>query len=69
MTGLDPGILWPRVPVQAVKGETPMQKIRPWLWFDHEAEEAANFYVSIFRTRLTEPPTATATKGPARRGR
>ena len=24
------------------------QKIAPCLWFDHEAEEAANFYVSIF---------------------
>jgi predicted 3-demethylubiquinone-9 3-methyltransferase (glyoxalase superfamily) len=26
-----------------------MQKIRPFLWFDHEAEEAANYYVSIFK--------------------
>ncbi len=25
------------------------QKIRPCLWFDTEAEEAANFYVSIFK--------------------
>lgn len=25
-----------------------MQKITPFLWYDHEAEEAANFYVSIF---------------------
>ena len=25
-----------------------MQKITPCLWFDSEAEEAANFYVSIF---------------------
>lgn len=25
-----------------------MQKITPFLWFDHNAEEAANFYVSIF---------------------
>ncbi|WP_036263793.1 VOC family protein [Methylocapsa aurea] len=24
------------------------QKIRPCLWFDHEAEEAANFYISLF---------------------
>jgi predicted 3-demethylubiquinone-9 3-methyltransferase (glyoxalase superfamily) len=24
------------------------QKITPFLWFDHQAEEAANFYVSIF---------------------
>ena len=25
-----------------------MQKITPFLWFDKEAEEAANFYISIF---------------------
>src|SRR5262249_6221141 len=25
-----------------------MQKITPFLWFDKEAEEAANFYVSVF---------------------
>ena len=25
-----------------------IQKITPWLWFDHEAEEAASFYVSVF---------------------
>lgn len=25
-----------------------MQKITPFLWFDTEAEEAANFYVSVF---------------------
>lgn len=25
-----------------------MPKITPFLWFDHQAEEAANFYVSIF---------------------
>ena len=26
-----------------------MQRITPFLWFDHNAEEAVNFYVSIFR--------------------
>ena len=26
-----------------------MQKITPFLWFDHNAEEAAKFYVSIFK--------------------
>jgi predicted 3-demethylubiquinone-9 3-methyltransferase (glyoxalase superfamily) len=25
-----------------------MQKISPFLWFDNQAEEAANFYVSVF---------------------
>jgi predicted 3-demethylubiquinone-9 3-methyltransferase (glyoxalase superfamily) len=26
-----------------------MQKINPCLWFDHQAEEAANFYTSLFK--------------------
>ena len=26
----------------------PNQKITPFFWFDHQAEEAANFYASIF---------------------
>jgi predicted 3-demethylubiquinone-9 3-methyltransferase (glyoxalase superfamily) len=25
-----------------------MEKITPFLWFDHQAEEAANFYTGIF---------------------
>ena len=37
-----------------------MQKITPFLWFDKEAEEAANFYVSIFNnskiTHVTPGP-------------
>ena len=28
-----------------------MQKITPFLWFDNQAEDAANFYVAIFSTR------------------
>jgi predicted 3-demethylubiquinone-9 3-methyltransferase (glyoxalase superfamily) len=32
-----------------------MPKITPWLWFDTEAEEAANFYTSIFpNSRIVE---------------
>ena len=27
-----------------------MQKITPFLWSDHQAEEAANYYVSVFRS-------------------
>ena len=26
-----------------------MQKINPFLWFDNQAEEAANFYLSVFK--------------------
>jgi len=32
-----------------------MQKITPWLWFDTEGEEAAEFYASIFpNSKITE---------------
>ena len=32
----------------------PMQRITPFLWFDHQAEEAATFYASIFKnSRIT----------------
>ncbi len=31
-----------------------MQKIIPFLWFDHQAEEAANYYVSIFKNAKIE---------------
>jgi predicted 3-demethylubiquinone-9 3-methyltransferase (glyoxalase superfamily) len=31
-----------------------MPKITPWLWFDTEAEDAANFYTSVFKnSRVT----------------
>ena len=30
-------------------GENKMQKITPYLWFDNQAEEAANFYTSLFK--------------------
>ena len=30
-----------------------LQKITPFLWFDSQAEEAVNFYVSIFRNSRT----------------
>lgn len=29
--------------------KTTLQKITPFLWFDHQAEEAAGFYTSIFK--------------------
>lgn len=44
-----------------------MQKITPCLWFDKQAEEAANFYVSIFpnsRITSTERSSADTPAGP-----
>ncbi|TAK35956.1 MAG: VOC family protein [Saprospiraceae bacterium] len=31
-----------------------MQKITPFLWFDNQAQEAANFYVSVFKNSKIE---------------
>lgn len=45
-----------------------MQKITPFLWFNNNAEEAANFYVSIFKNSkivsISRNP-AEGSKGPA----
>ena len=48
-----------------------MEKIVPFLWFDDQAEEAANFYVSVFSKRpgagtsrvRTSPSTARPARG------
>jgi predicted 3-demethylubiquinone-9 3-methyltransferase (glyoxalase superfamily) len=42
-----------------------MQKITPFLWFDGNAEEAANFYVSVFRDAKLGEIFRTGANGPA----
>jgi predicted 3-demethylubiquinone-9 3-methyltransferase (glyoxalase superfamily) len=32
-----------------IEGEITMQQVTPCLWFDNHAEEAAEFYTSIFK--------------------
>ena len=41
-----------------------MQKITPFLWFDGKAEEAANFYVSIFKNSKIVSITRYGEAGP-----
>jgi predicted 3-demethylubiquinone-9 3-methyltransferase (glyoxalase superfamily) len=43
-------------------------KISPFLWFDKEAEEAANFYVSVFRNSKITSVTRTTAAGPGKEG-
>ena len=31
-----------------------MQKITPFLWFDGKAEEAVNFYISLFKNSVLQ---------------
>jgi predicted 3-demethylubiquinone-9 3-methyltransferase (glyoxalase superfamily) len=45
-----------------------MQKITPCLWFDDQAEEAMNFYVSIFRNSKVGKITRFGEAGPGQKG-
>jgi predicted 3-demethylubiquinone-9 3-methyltransferase (glyoxalase superfamily) len=45
-----------------------MQKITPFLWFDDKAEEAANFYVSIFKNSKIGSVTRYGDAGPGPKG-
>ena len=45
-----------------------MQKISPFLWFDKQAEEAMNFYVSIFRNSKVGNVTRYGDVGPGPKG-
>lgn len=45
-----------------------MQKITPFLWFDGKAEEAANFYVSIFKNSKIGNVTRYGDAGPGPKG-
>src|SRR5690348_13961455 len=44
------------------------QRIIPFLWFDHQAEEAANFYVSIFKNSKVNAITRYGESGPGPKG-
>jgi len=45
-----------------------MQKITPFLWFDSQAEEAANFYTSIFKDSKILSVSRFGEAGPGPRG-
>jgi len=45
-----------------------MQKITPFLWFDGKAEEAVNFYVSIFKNSKIVRLTRCGDAGPGPKG-
>jgi len=46
-----------------------MQKITPFLWFDHQAEAAARFYTSIFKHSKIVSVTRYGAAGPGPKGR
>jgi len=45
-----------------------MQKITPFLWFDGKAEEAMNFYVSVFKNSKVGRVTRYGEAGPGPKG-
>jgi predicted 3-demethylubiquinone-9 3-methyltransferase (glyoxalase superfamily) len=45
-----------------------MQKITPFLWFDHQAEEAARFYTSLFAGSEIKAITHYGPEGPGPKG-
>ena len=45
-----------------------MQMISPFLWFDTQAEEAARFYVSIFKNSRIVGSTRYGDSGPGPKG-
>ncbi|MFS8086506.1 MAG: VOC family protein [Acidobacteriota bacterium] len=45
-----------------------MQKITPFLWFDNQAEEAANFYVSVFKNSKIGTVARYGEPGPGPKG-
>jgi predicted 3-demethylubiquinone-9 3-methyltransferase (glyoxalase superfamily) len=45
-----------------------MQTISPFLWFDHQAEAAANFYVSVFKNSKIVNITRYGEAGPGPNG-
>jgi predicted 3-demethylubiquinone-9 3-methyltransferase (glyoxalase superfamily) len=48
--------------------EDNMQKITPFLWFDSQAEDAANFYVSIFKDSKVKAVSRYSDAGPGPKG-
>ncbi len=45
-----------------------MQKITPFLWFDNQAEEAMNFYASVFKNSHVKEVRRWGKSGPAPEG-
>jgi predicted 3-demethylubiquinone-9 3-methyltransferase (glyoxalase superfamily) len=50
------------------KKENSMQKITPFLWFDGNAEEAMNFYVSVFKNSKIKNVRRYGEAGPGPKG-
>lgn len=45
-----------------------MKKVTPFLWFDNQAEEAVNFYISVFKNSKVEDIVRYGESGPGANG-
>jgi predicted 3-demethylubiquinone-9 3-methyltransferase (glyoxalase superfamily) len=54
--------------LKLIEGAPLMQKIIPFLWFDGAAEEAVNYYVSIFKNSKVGAVTRCGELGPGPKG-
>ena len=65
-------MLWIRTlilnPWKLLRG-TQKQKIVPFLWFDNQAEQAANFYVSVFKNARVKTTSYYSEEAAAASGR
>ncbi len=50
------------------RGPAPAQKITPFLWFDNQAEEAVDLYISLFDNSLVSSITRYGDTGPGPKG-
>jgi predicted 3-demethylubiquinone-9 3-methyltransferase (glyoxalase superfamily) len=57
-----------RILKEKVKDTGMIQKITPFLWFDHQAEEVVNFYLTIFKRSKITRVTRYGTEGPGPEG-
>jgi len=55
------------LPVQA-GGEEKMPKVTPFLWYDTQAEEAASYYVSVFKNSKVKAVSRYGEAGPGPKG-
>ncbi len=61
--------LYPEEALELVGRDTDYtQKITPFLWFDGKAEEAMNFYISVFKNSAIVSVTRYGEEGPGAKG-
>jgi predicted 3-demethylubiquinone-9 3-methyltransferase (glyoxalase superfamily) len=54
--------------IETTERSSVMQKISPFLWFDKEAEEAVDFYISVFKNAKKGDVTRYSEAGPGPKG-